>query len=231
MFWSKPKTISFADSQRALVAILRDVRCNYWAERIAAVSTNSFQSLLGGMGSLSDLIICRENHHEITPEKEPLANELVGCLASICYATSKTGSATLDAAVASCGTISLVLSGWRCLACGHAQISPRSVRAVLAAVNVRRAIGNGIARRSPYEEIVNLWQAKEDSDSLRVLIQKAGESGIAYSQADGWMRPCPHCGGNDTCVYRWQTDRDKFIPASDNLPLRSERQTSRNPQS
>jgi len=220
MPWSKPKTISFDDSQRVLITILRDVRCDQWAEKVSAASPNSFHSLLGGMGSLNDLIICRENHYAIVADREPLANELVSCLRSVCFAASKDGPLTAAAAVASCGTINLVLSGWRCLVCGYGQIVSRSARSVIAAVEVRRALRDGIDKRLPAETLLALWRKPENSDSLRELIDKAQSSGIQYAEGDSWMRPCPGCGSNDTCVYRWRQENDKFVSTDNNLPLR-----------
>lgn len=224
MFWSKPKTISFPDAQKVLVAVLRDVRCDDWAGRVAAASTGSFQSLLGGMGSFSDLVICRENHHDVSADREPLANELVGCLTSVCYTSSKDGALTADSAVASCGTTSLVLSGWRCRACGHALVTARGVRSLIAAIEVRRALQDGITRRSPSDTLLELWGAPEDSEAVRLLVKRATASGIGHSDSDGWMRPCPACGSDDTCVYRWRDEGARLAPAEDNLPLRSGQQ-------
>jgi hypothetical protein len=221
MFWSKPKTISFDDAQRVLVTVLKDVRCTDWAGRVAAVSPSSFRSLLGGMGSFSDLVICRENHHEISSEREPLANELVSCLSSVCYTSSREGALTADTAVASCGTLSLVLSGWRCLACGHAQTTSRGVRSLISGIGVRRSIRDGIAQRSPSDTLIALWRAPEDSDTVRSFVERARTSGVGYSESDSWMRPCPACGGDDTCVYRWREDGDRFVPTDDNLLLRN----------
>ena len=221
MFWSKPNTISFADAQKVLVAVLRDVRCDDWAEWVAAVSSGSFRSLLGGMGSFSDLVICRENHHDVSVDREPLANEVVSCLSSVCYTSSRDGALTADSAVTSCGTTSLVLSGWRCLACGHAQVTLRGLRSLIAAIDVRRVIRDGIAKRTPSNALLALWRAPEDSETVRRLAERAMASGIGQSDSDGWMRPCPACGSDDTCVYRWRDDGARFIPTDDNLPLRN----------
>ena len=224
MFSSKAKTISFADAQEVLVGVLKDVRCDIWVERVSAVSASSFRSLLAGMGSFSDLVICRENHHDVTPDREPLANELVSCLSSVCYTSSKDGPPTADSAVASCGTISLVLSGWRCLACGHAQVTLRGLRSLIAATEVRSAMREGIARRTPSDTLIALWRAPQDSESVRLLVERAKASGIGYSDSDGWMRPCPACASYDTCVYRWKDVGGRFVPTEDNLPLRNGRQ-------
>jgi hypothetical protein len=220
MLWSKPKTISFHDAQRVLVTVLRDVRCLVWADRVSTASPNTFRSLLGGMGSFSDVVICRENNHELAADREPLANELVNCLRSICY-VSKDGLLTADAAIASCGSISLVLTGWRCLACGFAQITSRGARSLIAAVEVRRVLRDGIDKHSPSDELLALWRDPENSNAVKMLINQAQASGIQYADGNRWMRPCPGCGSDDTCVYRWKQDHDRFVPADDNLPLRN----------
>lgn len=224
MLWSKPMTISFADAQKVLVAVLKDVRCDDWADRVSAVPASSFRSLLGGMGSFSDLVICRENHHDVSADREPLANELVSCLTSVCYTSSSDGALTADSAVASCGTTSLVLSGWRCLACGHAQVTLRGLRSLIAAIEVRKAMRDGIAKRTPSETLLALWRALEDSVSIPLLVERARASGVGYSDSDGWMRPCPACGSDDTCVYRWKDVGGRFVPTEDNLALRNGQQ-------
>jgi hypothetical protein len=224
MFWLKPKAITFDDVQRILVIIFRDVRCNDWADRVAAASASSFQSLLGGMGSLSDLVICRENHHEISLEREALANELVSCLTSICYAASRQPTLSADAAVAACSTFGLVLTGWRCLVCGYAQTSSRGVRSLIATIQVRRAIRDSVTHPSPSVALLALWRAREDPDAIRLLIEQAQASGILHTEGDQWMRLCPRCHSDDTCVYRWRLDQDGFVPTEDNLPGRTGQQ-------
>jgi len=224
MFWSKPKTISFDEAQQVLVTLLRDVRCHYWADQVSTASAHSFPSLLGGMGSFNDLIICRQNHHEIAAEREPLANELVSCLRSICYAASKEGMLSADAAVASCGTINRLLQGWRCRVCGYSQITSRNARSLIAAVDVPRSIRDSFDQRSPSDALLALWRGPENSKAIQALIDGAQKSGIRYTEEDRWMRPCPGCGSGDTCVYRWKQGHDKFIPADNNLPLRNSSQ-------
>jgi hypothetical protein len=221
MFWSKPKTISFAEAREVLVAVLRDVRCDGWSERVATASAASFQSLLGGMGSFSDLVICRQNHHNVSTDREPLANELVSCLTSVCYSSSKVRALALtaDSAIACCGTFSLVLTGWRCLTCGHAQVTSRGLRSLIAAIEVREALRNGVAKRTPAESLLALWRSPEDTKILRLFIERAESSGIEYSESEEWMRPCPACGSDNTCVYRWRDDGARFVSAADNLPL------------
>jgi ribosomal protein L37E len=172
------------------------------------------------MGSFNDLIICRENHHEISDLKEPLANELLGCLIEICFATSSGNTLTTEEAIRACGRDSLELSGWRCLACGFAQTSTRNTRALISDGAVRDAIRSGIEQGEPAQAVIQLWQGPEDSEALRRLTEELVQSGIRHTEMDGWMRPCPACGSNDTCVYRWRREGQRFIPTLDNLQLR-----------
>lgn len=225
MVWSSSKGIAFADVKEILVEILKDVRCDNWADRVAAVTPSTFHSLLGGMGSFTDLVICRENHHVITTDREPLANELVSCLSRIAYASSQEGPVAADAAVELCGTLSLVLSGWRCLECGHGQITSRGVKSLNAAVEVRRAIKEGIAQGTPSASLLTLWRTADNSKGFQELIGRARSSDIDYSDSDEWMRPCPVCGSNDTCVYRWKDEGNRFVPAGGNLPSRIRKAT------
>ena len=133
-FGARPKLISFEDARAALLTLLGDVGEEFWREKLAGVSRDSFGRILGGMGSFTDLVICREKNHQITEEKEPLANQLLSCLTSVCYVTSKRGAVNPVEAVAACGTTGLVLSGWRCLVCGYSQVSHYNIRGFLAAI-------------------------------------------------------------------------------------------------
>jgi hypothetical protein len=222
MWRSKSKKISFEDARRVLVTVLRDVRSD-WAEKIASVPVTQFPKLCGGMGSFTDLCICQVNGHEITQNQEPLANELLSCLREICFiaSTSRECSLSADAAVSSCGTSDLTLTGWRCLTCGHAQTTPRGIRCLIAAVQVRKTIREGVSHGNPSNTLLTLWQAKEDSRAVQQIIERAQSSGIEYTENEAWMRPCPHCGSDDTCVYRWKEVHKAFAPTEDNLPLRT----------
>jgi hypothetical protein len=36
------------------------------------------------------------------------------------------------------------------------------------------------------------------------IVLTATASGIAANDREGWMRPCPNCGTDDTAVCRWK---------------------------
>ena len=57
----------------------------------------------------------------------------------------------------------------------------------------------------------------------QTLARAVAASGITLNDRDGWMRPCPKCGKEDTAVYRWRIaveDGVSFHPSGDNLPMR-----------
>ena len=222
MWRSKPNKISFEDARKVLVTVLRDVRSD-WAEKIASVTAMQFPKQSGGMGSFSDLVIDQANGHEITPNRQPLANELLSCLREICYVTSESRELSLsaDAAVSSCGTLDLVLTGWRCLSCGYAQTTPTQIGYLIAAVQVRKTIREGITEGAPVDALISLWRAEENTVRVRALLDQVQSSRIQYTHDEAWMRPCPRCGSEDTCAYRWKEIGHTFVPTDDNLPLRS----------
>ncbi len=218
-FHSKPKRISFEDARSALVILLEDVGENWWLEKLSSIHAYSFKSLLGGMGSFTDLVICPENNHRITEERTPLANELLTCLRGICYIVGQEGSLSPERVIAVCGRTQFILSGWRCLSCGHSQISRQDARYFHASIEVHKALGRGI------EALLQLWESAENSDEIQEIIAMAERSGIRIAEGTGWMRPCPSCKSHDTCVYRWYADNKLFLPTADNLPLRTRRST------
>jgi len=56
-----------ADYERA--NILEDIRLRLSRSEVTKLSRDDELSLFGGMGSLSDLIISKENHHAVIDEK------------------------------------------------------------------------------------------------------------------------------------------------------------------
>jgi hypothetical protein len=213
-FRKKPNLVTFEHARSVLLTVLADVGEEFWREKLASVSSDSFRRLLGGMGSFSDLVICVENKHRVADDKEPLANELISCLRTVCYVTAQRGPIAMPDAVAACGTAKATLHGWRCLACGHSRVSNQDIRAFVAFIAVRDALKKDI------EEVLHVWRSREDNDTIQRVVNLVTRSGIALSNDDAWMRPCASCKSEDTCVYRWQLREDSFLPTPDNLPLK-----------
>lgn len=179
-----------------------------------------FTKVFGGMGSFSDLVLCKANNHLIESDKEPLANELLRCLSSIAYTTSREGDLTSQEAISACGNIGSELSGWRCRDCGYGEVSPASIYGFAAYHDVRQAIENGIKTELFFDSIKAVWDQFNGTDKVNRFRESIKNSEILLSQNTGWMRPCPKCQKEDTCVYRWDFNGRKFVPSTDNLELK-----------
>ena len=77
----------------AMKRLLDAVGETHWADWIhrdiedwrSKRSTFHHLSAYGGMGSFTDVWICRANHNEVSKAQEPWVNTLFGLLQSICY--------------------------------------------------------------------------------------------------------------------------------------------------
>jgi hypothetical protein len=214
-FRKKQERVSFEDARKVLLILLADVGEDRWRAKLAEVSSWSFKSVLGGMGSFNDLCICAENNHRITDEKEPLANELLQCLTEVCYVTARRGAlpaADLDAV---CGSDGAVLIGYRCLACGYPQVPVRNVRALLAPRDVRHALRSGM------DEVLCLWKGVENTKIIQDTVSVIRKNGVhSVGDVAGIRHCCPSCESDHTCVYRWRLENSLLVPTADDLPLR-----------
>lgn len=205
------KTTCFEEARDLLATVLRDVGENFWARKIAAADGDWFRSLCGGMGSLSDLVICQDNGHRITPEREPLANELVSTLSSICSTTAGGRELTADLAATACGYGAPRLMVRQCRSCGYARANPRSLRTWLAAVQIRGAVHQGIAQGSATETLLELWRAPLDAEPFARLIEQVRRSGIDYTREDHGIGSCPQCGFDYLEQKWWERKGERFV--------------------
>src|SRR5262249_10543201 len=117
------------------------------------------------------------------------------------------------------------LQGWRCLACGHAEVSARDVESAIAEDLVPMMMFQACASQSLrmlVETILSLNIPGMEEDRHQI-IAAATASGIKVADRDGWMRPCPNCGGDDTAVYRWRfvsAPSAHLVPSDNNMPMR-----------
>lgn len=217
-------TISFQEAVDTTYWLLETVGEQRWIghfakHRCGAPDGNGFRSVYAGMGSFTDVIICRENKHNVDADHEPLANELLDTLSSICYATSHQGDLSPQDALDSCRGIGRQLQGWRCRDCGYGQISTQGILAFAAHLDVQQAIKEGAASQSLLKSIQSLWGRLDTNENVSKFRQAVEQSGLTILDITGWMRPCPECGSDDTCVYRWTFDGRNFTPSSDNLSM------------
>ena len=197
-------------------------------------------SAYGGMGSINDVWICAENKHRITKIQEPWANHLLDLLKALCHRLAKTPNADQDImdvihnrrtsllnplkenAAAQISMPGVQLHGWRCLNCGYGEVNTYEIEDYLAKIVLPDQLKN--ARTE--QDLITLVDSAlafefEDLNTERNQIKKmVADSSINIGDREGWMRPCPNCGGSDTAVYRWELSNNKFRASEDNLPLK-----------
>ena len=218
------KTVSFGQAVEATYWLLTTVNERNWARHFAQHrngDTVGFRSVIGGMGSFNDLVICRANKHKVEAYQEPLANPLLQSLSSMCYTTSQRGDLSAAEAGAACRIIGHELQGWRCRECGYGRVSPLDLNAFAAYNDVAQAIEGGIASGTFLESIQDAWERLDANGNVSRFRPALERGGIRFSDEIGWMRPCPDCGSDDTCVCRWDFDGRGFCPSSANLAMKN----------
>ncbi len=214
--------------------------------------TSHHLSAYGGMGSFNDIWICRANHHTLTDSQEPWANTLFEWLKSLCHFLAQhpddsfdlnmltsnigrrdstlaalVGGGKAPASIRGYATEDRKLQGWRCLGCGYGEASNRDIEYLVAEDVVPHMVFQS-CEHSTLEKLVDQTLAGNilDLEAMRQSLAAAiSSSGIALIDRDGWMRPCPSCGEDDTAVYRWRLVVNgglHFEVADDNLPMRTE---------
>ena len=205
-------------------------------------------SAYGGMGSFNDVWISVGNGHTVTKAQEPWVNNLFEYLKGLCFRLAHHPSVdesiedvhgnryvpsfsafahgldeTAVAAEASqLAQIISELNGWRCLKCGHSETKTYDIENYLARIVLPKSLV-GVKTDRELGEIVGYAVTIEfpgldkERDHLRQVVL---DSNISIADREGWMRPCPKCGSDDTAVYRWWLNDEIFHPSEGNLPLR-----------
>jgi hypothetical protein len=115
------------------------------------------------------------------------------------------------------------LQGWHCLDCGYSEVSSRSVESYIANVLIPAEVFRACEEHDLVRLVDDVLNTNLPStNKLRDYLNGAiSSSEINLMDHDGWMRPCPSCGSEDTGVYRWKLETNeysRFVPSSDNLP-------------
>ena len=195
-----------------------------------ASDTSHHLSAYGGMGSFNDVWLERAKQHKLTRAQEWWINPLFDWLKALCYhfalhpkkrvtALSLAKSIGLhdsalsafvggDRAPASMrGRVNRAtkIQGWRCGHCGHADFSTQDIEYCIADTLIPPCVFQGCIDQT-LDKLVDsvLELTLPGADELRKkLLKAAAASGIAKSDRNSWMNPCPKCGSQDTGVFRW----------------------------
>jgi hypothetical protein len=223
----------FSEALKSMYFLLDFCGESHWKQWIAEDieawedrhSVQHHLSAYGGMGSLNDIVVCKANGHTIEQSEEPWLNHTFGDLKSVCYYLAKNIPAefSANALLDSMGRSTFSVQGWRCLQCGYGEATKSDISYYVAS----RFVRDGILKMLPekqigiYVEDVCRKQIPYLESEVERVSDALTRSKIVLTSREGWMRPCPLCGSEDTAVYRWIETNDGFVPSSDNLEVKA----------
>src|SRR5713226_2064726 len=211
--------------------------------------TSHHLSTYGGMGSFNDIWICRENSHNVTEPQEPWAQSLFEWLKAVAFYLAEhpkdqVSAQELQDAVGCYDSVLAAfvggrnahtdarglthererLQGWRCFQCGHSEVTNRYLELYIAQTLVPGFVFEACETQTleGLVETVLALQIPHLGYIRAELEATVTNSGITFLKREGWMRPCPSCGAENTGVFRWQLTGQKparFEPSDDNLPV------------
>ena len=205
------------------------------------------------MGTFNDVGLAAANGHNLTPEFEAWARALFAWLKALLFHLSAEPSrhfteaelraevgresAALMAFVGGAkaaddlrgfSTATVVTSGWRCLACGHVELTPRDIERGVAELVVPPILFHAVGAGTVADAVESVLRQeptviREQRDALRAA---AASAGVRVVDRDGWMQPCPACESFDIGRFDWNFSPGPpgvLLPSPDNLPLRRDR--------
>lgn len=220
-----PDRMSYREVLQALHLLLDRVGETHWRDWIAQDlsdwdtqrSVAHHLSAYGGMGSLNDVYFS-PREYAIPPGKEPWVQALFEDLRSI--SSTLANSPHIFAPIEtwlirlSIWQPRLRLQGWKCRSCGYADVSPHEIETYLARRESKPAILKALKESNLSQLVQSVLSPTLGFETARDrLVQQIRASAIAIATREGWMRPCPVCGGGDTEVTYWTSRDDRFVPA------------------
>lgn len=203
MFWRSRKTISFRQVRKVLVALLRDIRCLDWSQRVSNANSANFKCLLADEENLLQSIACRKNSHSVLKSREQLAETLGNCLIRLAAAASERGDLRLTAALRVCFPDSCQVTVWRCASCDSRQIKEYQLKALCARIAVEKSMILGIALKKPASTILDMWEFYNDSSELERLRQLSIKKGLEVSLPSSDTCLCGKCRGVVVSDWLW----------------------------
>lgn len=205
-------------------------------------------SAYGAMGSFNDVWLSVQNGYKITETQEPWVNNLFDMLKGLCFRLAKSPNreeAVKDVnsnryfpifrafknsfskkgignATSQLSMTTYKLHGWRCLKCGYGETKPYYIEDYLAKMFLPDRLKNAKTEMDLKALVDSAFTIKFEGigEARNQIRQMILDSSIKIVDRNGWMRPCPDCGSDDTAVYRWELIKNIFKASKDNLPLK-----------
>jgi hypothetical protein len=212
---------AYRDALDAMHLLLNRCGETHWRDWVAkdladwdaSGSVSHHLSAYGGMGSFNDVYLTAEAC-SLPAETESWLAALSDDLRSICYLLAQHQEKLLPGLRGSLigmqmGAPKADVSGWRCRSCGYSEVTPREIELYLARREIRPAILEALRQRrvsTLVEEVLSGERARGVESRRDALKEELRASGISIEEREGWMRPCPRCGGDDTAVSYWEAD-------------------------
>jgi hypothetical protein len=180
-------------------------------------STTHHRSAFGGMGSINDLWVGGNG------KIGTWNNNLFDLLKSISwtFATKK----KIQFPTSTIG----IIEGTICRNCSYSEVSENGIEYYISNKHLPKIISNLL----PTERYIDLKNIEIFVDETEInidrqkLISALTDIEINFSQTKNWLKTCPKCSSNDTCVYRWDvTNNDNRIiltQSKNNLKLKTDR--------
>ena len=215
--------MSYRDALAALHLLLDRIGETHWrdwiaqdlAEWDAKRSVTHHLSAYGTMGSLSDLYLSAKVY-KIPPGKEPWVQALFENLRSICdsLASSPRLLSSIEGLATRIGTWRKVrLHGSKCQSCGYAEVTPQEIETFLARQEMRPATLGAFKEGHLRHLVEQVLSPEPGWETQRAdVVRKVKASRIEMRSREGWMKPCPKCGGGETEVAYWTLHGDRFSP-------------------
>lgn len=229
-----PATSPMAEDRRAELALAALVRllehCGegrwlLWARRhLEQARTGSIDVTVldayGGPGSFNELTLDPVNGHALERMQVPWANRLLAVLGERVYQLAcERADERFEAAWVH--PADPPVEGWRCLVCGHGEITDYDLEWWVARILVPAHVADStLADEEDLIATLLSGQVVGAAESRADVMARASTSGVHVAYRDDVMRPCSACGSGDTTAYRWIFAGGGLHAAEDNIELR-----------
>ena len=175
----------------------------------------------GGIGSFNDLVLDPVNGHALDRIQVPWANRLLAVLGERVYQLAiERADERFEAAWVH--VADPPIEGWRCLVCGHSEITDYDIEWWAARILVPVHVADSSLAEGPaLVDTILSGQVLGATESRADVMARASVSGVHITDRDDAMRPCPACESADMVVYRWIFAGGGLHPAEHNVELRA----------